>query len=98
MAEEQEIEGWKDMERDALITALKPKEDPEETEDTEETKEESEKDKLMELTVKKVKKIAKKEKVDIKGLKTKEEIVDAILAGAEEGGPRQSRPEIPTSG
>ena len=70
MAEKQEIEGWEDMEKENLLKALQPGEEPE-------TSEEEPED-ISELSIKELKKIAKEQGVDIKGLRSKKDIAEAI--------------------
>ena len=71
LAEEQEIEGWEDMEKPDLIKALTPeKEEPEE-----------EKVDLSKLSLKELQKVAKAKGVDVKGMKKKAEVIAAIEGG-----------------
>jgi len=88
MAEEQKIEGYEDMEKEELIAALKPKEEPETPEEPEEEIE------LNEFTMKELQKMAKERGVDIKGLKTKKPVAEAIKKSDEEGEPEV--PEVPS--
>lgn len=71
MAEEQEIKGWEDMEREALIEALKPKEEPEEEKEVD----------LNKLTLKALKQMAEEKGVDVKDLKKKTDLIEAIKGG-----------------
>lgn len=96
MAEKQKIEGWEDMERDALLEALKPKEKPEETPEAPAEGGEEEVN-LSKLTAKELKEMAKEKGISVKGLRKRDDMIKAIEGGKKEKDP-EAPPETPEEG